>query len=142
MKFFGFKDRKQLAEENLSQGEVFLTENGKREGVVSLPSGLQYEVIHDGNGETPGNTDTVVTHYRGTLIDGKEFDSSHRRGEPASFPVNRVISGWTEALQLMTVGSKWKLFIPANLAYGERGAGKVIGPHATLIFEIELLEIQ
>ena len=142
MKFFGFKDRKQQAEENLSQGEAFLSENGKREEVVSLPSGLQYEVIHDGNGETPGNTDTVVTHYRGTLIDGKEFDSSHRRGEPASFPVNRVISGWTEALQLMTVGSKWKLFIPANLAYGERGAGKVIGPHATLIFEIELLEIQ
>ena len=142
MKFFGFKDRKQQAEENLSQGEAFLAENGKREGVVSLPSGLQYEVIHDGNGETPGNTDTVVTHYRGTLIDGKEFDNSHRRGEPASFPVNRVISGWTEALQLMTVGPKWKLFIPANLAYGERGAGKVIGPHATLIFEIELLEIQ
>ncbi len=142
MKFFGFKDRNQLAEENLSQGEAFITENGKREGVVSLPSGLQYEVIHDGGGDTPRNTDTVVTHYRGTLIDGKEFDSSHRRGEPASFPVNRVISGWTEALQLMTVGSKWKLFIPANLAYGERGAGKVIGPHATLIFEIELLEIQ
>lgn len=142
MKFFGFKDRKQQAEENLSQGEAFLAENGKREGVVSLPSGLQYEVIHDGNGETPGNTDTVVTHYRGTLIDGKEFDSSHRRGEPASFPVNRVISGWTEALQLMTVGSKWKLFIPSDLAYGERGAGKVIGPNATLIFEIELLEIQ
>lgn len=142
MKFFGFKDRKQQAEENLSQGEAFLAENGKREEVVSLPSGLQYEVIHDGNGETPGNTDTVVTHYRGTLIDGKEFDSSHRRGEPARFPVNRVISGWTEALQLMKVGSKWKLFIPSDLAYGERGAGKVIGPHATLIFEIELLEIQ
>ncbi len=142
MKFFGFKDRKQLGEENLSQGEAFITENGKREGVVSLPSGLQYEVIHDGSGDRPGATDTVVTHYRGTLIDGKEFDSSHRRGEPASFPVNRVISGWTEALQLMTVGSKWKLFIPSNLAYGERGAGKVIGPNATLIFEIELLEIR
>jgi len=142
MKFFGFKDRKQLGEENLSQGEAFITENGKREGVVSLPRGLQYEVIHDGSGDRPGATDTVVTHYRGTLIDGKEFDSSHRRGEPASFPVNRVISGWTEALQLMTVGSKWKLFIPSNLAYGERGAGKVIGPNATLIFEIELLEIR
>ena len=142
MNFFGFKDRKQQAEENLSQGEAFLAENGKREGVVSRPSGLQYEVIHDGSGDKPGATDTVVTHYRGTLIDGKEFDSSHRRGEPASFPVNRVISGWTEALQLMKVGSKWKLFIPASLAYGERGAGKVIGPHATLIFEIELLEIQ
>ena len=142
MKFFGFKDRKQLAEENLSQGESFLAENGKRADVVSLPSGLQYEVINDGDGDTPGKTDTVVTHYRGTLIDGKEFDSSHRRGEPASFPVNGVISGWTEALQLMAVGSKWKLFIPANLAYGERGAGKVIGPHATLIFEIELLGIR
>ena len=142
MKFFGFKDRKQLAEENQSKGEAFLAENGKRDGVVSLPSGLQYEVIHDGNGDTPSKTDTVVTHYRGTLIDGKEFDSSLRRGEPASFPVNRVISGWTEALQLMTVGSKWKLFIPSNLAYGERGAGKVIGPHATLIFEIELLGIR
>lgn len=142
MKFFGFKDRKQFAEENQSQGEAFLTENGKRDGVVSLPSGLQYEVIDDGNGDTPSKTDTVVTHYRGTLIDGKEFDSSHRRGEPASFPVNRVISGWTEALQLMTVGSKWKLFIPSNLAYGEQGAGKVIGPHATLIFEIELLGIR
>ena len=142
MKFFGFKDRKQLAEENLSQGEAFLAENGKREGVISLPSGLQYEVIHDGSGDKPGAADTVVTHYRGTLIDGKEFDSSHRRGEPASFPVNRVISGWTEALQLMTVGSKWKLFIPSNLAYGEGGAGKVIGPNATLIFEIELLEVR
>ena len=141
MKFFGFKDMKQLGEENLSQGEAFITENGKREGVVSLPSGLQYEVIHDGSGDRPGATDTVVTHYRGTLIDGKEFDSSHRRGEPASFPVNRVIPGWTEALQLMTIGSKWKLFIPSNLAYGERGAGKIIGSNATLIFEIELLEI-
>ena len=142
MKFFGFKDRNELAEENLSQGEAFLAENGKREGVISLPSGLQYEVIHDVSGDTPEATDTVVTHYRGTLIDGKEFDSSHRRGEPASFPVNRVIPGWTEALQLMTVGSKWKLFIPSNLAYGEGGAGKVIGPNATLIFEIELLGIQ
>ncbi len=142
MKFFGFKDRKQLAEENLSQGESFLAENGKRADVVSLPSGLQYEVINDGDGDTPGKTDTVVTHYRGTSIDGKEFDSSHRRGEPASFPVNGVISGWTEALQLMAVGSKWKLFIPSDLAYGERGAGKVIGPHATLIFEIELLGIR
>ena len=142
MKFFGFTDRNQLAEENLSQGEAFLVENGKREGVISLPSGLQYEVIRDGSGDTPGATDTVVTHYRGSLIDGKEFDSSHHRGEPASFPVNRVISGWTEALQLMTVGSKWKLFIPSNLAYGEGGAGKVIGPNATLIFEIELLGIQ
>lgn len=142
MKFLGFKDRKQLAEENLARGEAFIAENGKREGVVSLPSGLQYEVIHGGSGDRPGATDTVVTHYRGTLIDGKEFDSSHRRGEPARFQVNRVIPGWTEALQLMKVGSKWKLFIPSNLAYGERGAGKLIGPNAALVFEIELLEIQ
>lgn len=142
MKFLGFKDKKQLAEENLSQGEEFLAENGKREGVISLPSGLQYEVIQDGNGDVPTATNTVVTHYRGTLISGVEFDSSYSRGEPASFPVNRVIPGWTEALQLMSVGSKWKLFIPSNLAYGEQGAGKVIEPNATLIFEIELLGIQ
>ena len=142
MKFFGFKDKEQLAEENLSQGEAFLDENGKREGVITLPSGLQYEVMRDGNGDMPAATDTVVTHYRGTLIDGKEFDSSHRRGEPARFPVNRVIAGWTEALQLMKVGSKWKLFIPSSLAYGERGAGRAVGPNATLIFEVELLAIQ
>lgn len=142
MKFFGYKDKKQLADENLSEGETFLAENGKKEGVVTLPSGLQYEVIHDGDGDMPAATNTVVTHYRGTLINGKEFDSSLRRGEPASFPVNRVIAGWTEALQLMKVGSKWKLFIPSDLAYGERGAGRAIEPNATLIFEIELLGIQ
>ena len=142
MKFFGFKDKKQLAEENLSQGEAFLDENGKREGVITLPSGLQYEVIRDSNGDTTAATDTVVTHYRGTSIDGKEFDSSHRRGEPARFPVNRVIAGWTEALQLMKVGSKWKLFIPSHLAYDEQGAGRAVGPNATLIFEVELLAIQ
>ena len=142
MKFFGFKDKKRLAEENLLQGEAFLAENEKREGVITLPSGLQYEVMREGSGDMPAATDTVVTHYRGSLIDGKEFDSSHRRGEPASFPVNRVIAGWTEALQLMKVGSKWKLFIPSSLAYGERGAGGAIGENATLIFEVELLAIQ
>ena len=142
MKFFGHKDKMQSAEENLSQGEGFLAENGKRESVITLPSGLQYEVIHDGSGDIPAATDTVVTHYRGTLINGVEFDSSHRRGEPASFSVNRVIAGWTEALSLMRVGSKWKLFIPSNLAYGERGAGQAIEPNSTLIFEIELLGIQ
>ena len=142
MKFFGWKNKKQSAEENLSQGEAFLAENGKREGVITLPSGLQYEMMRDGSGDMPVATDTVVTHYRGTSIDGKEFDSSHRRGEPARFPVNRVIAGWTEALQLMKVGSKWKLFIPSHLAYGEQGAGRAVGPNATLIFEVELLAIQ
>ncbi len=142
MNFFNRKNKKQPAEDNLSRGEAFLAENGKREGVITLASGLQYEVVRDGSGDTPAATDTVVTHYRGTLIDGKEFDSSHRRGEPARFPVNRVIAGWTEALQLMKVGSKWKLFIPSNLAYGERGAGRAVGQNATLIFEVELLAIQ
>ena len=142
MKFFGHKDIGEQAKENQEQGETFLAENEKKEGVVALPSGLQYKVVDEGTGETPAATDTVVTHYRGTLIDGKEFDSSHRRGEPASFPVNRVIAGWTEALQLMQVGAKWELFIPPDLAYGERGAGREIGPHSTLIFEIELIGIQ
>ena len=142
MKFFGHKDIEEQAKENQKQGEAFLIENEKKEGVVALTSGLQYKVVDEGTGETPAATDTVVTHYRGTLIDGKEFDSSHRRGEPASFPVNRVIAGWTEALQLMQVGAKWELFIPPDLAYGERGAGREIGPNSTLIFEIELLGIQ
>ena len=137
MKFFGNK-----AEANRQKGEAFLVENQKKEGVITLPSGLQYKVIEEGTGESPKPNDTVVTHYRGTLIDGKEFDSSYRRGEPASFPVNRVIAGWTEALQLMKVGAKWQLFIPPELAYGERGAGRAIGPNAALIFEIELVEIQ
>ena len=142
MKFFGYKDIGEQAKENQEQGEAFLAENEKKEGVLTLPSGLQYQVVDAGTGDTPVATDTVVTHYRGTLIDGKEFDSSHRRGEPASFPVNRVIAGWTEALQLMQVGAKWELFIPPNLAYGERGAGREIGPNSTLIFEIELIGIQ
>ena len=119
----------------------FLAENGKREGVVTLPSGLQYEVITEGTGKKPSATDTVSCHYHGTLIDGTVFDSSVRRNQPAEFPVNGVIKGWVEALQLMSEGAKWKLFIPANLAYGERGAGQSIEPNSTLIFEVELLKV-
>ena len=133
---------KKLGEKNKKEGEAFLSENKKKEGVKTLPSGLQYKVIKEGTGKKPKITDTVTTHYRGTLIDGIEFDSSYRRGKPASFPVNGVIPGWTEALQLMGEGAKWQLFIPPNLAYGERGAGRDIGPDATLIFEIELISIQ
>ncbi len=109
---------------------------------MTLPSGLQYEVIKSGKGAKPALTDTVVTNYKGTLISGQEFDSSYKRGTPATFPVNGVIKGWTEALQLMKIGAKWKLYIPSNLAYGPRGAGPLIGPNSTLIFEIELLEIK
>ena len=116
------------------EGEEFLAVNGRREGVISLESGLQYEVINEGTGASPALTDKVKTHYHGTLIDGTVFDSSVERGEPISFPVNGVIAGWTEALQLMKVGSKWRLFVPYDLAYGERGAGQDIGPFATLIF--------
>ncbi len=132
----------QLAEKNQKEGEVFLAENKKKKGVVTLPSGLQYQVITAGTGKIPKATDTVTTHYQGTLIDGTEFDSSYKRGEPASFPVNGVVKGWTEALQLMKGGSKWQLVIPSNLAYGPQGAGQAIGPNATLIFEIELLSIK
>ncbi len=132
--------RKQDAERNRKEGEVFLAENGKKEGVVSLPSGLQYKILRSGDGSSPKATDTVETNYRGTLIDGTEFDSSYKRGQPAVFPVNGVIAGWTEALQLMKVGDKWQLFIPSDLAYGERGAGP-IEPNATLVFEVELLSI-
>ena len=119
-----------------------LVEKNKKEGVITLPSGLQYKVIKEGTGKTPKADDTVSTNYRGKLVDGTEFDSSFKRGEPATFPVNGVIPGWTEALQLMKEGSKWELFIPSNLAYGEHGAGNVIGPNATLIFEIELISIK
>jgi FKBP-type peptidyl-prolyl cis-trans isomerase FklB len=128
-------------EENLAAGEAFLTENAKREGVTQLPSGLQYEVLVTGEGKTPGPTDTVTTHYHGTLIDGTVFDSSYERGEPASFPVNGVIEGWTEALQLMPVGSKWRLYIPPDLAYGAQERGP-IPPNSTLIFDVELLGIE
>ncbi len=122
-------------------GKQFLETNAKREGVVTLESGLQYEILNKGTGIIPKSTDRVKVHYHGTLIDGKVFDSSVNRGEPATFGVTQVISGWVEALQLMPVGSKWKLFIPSNLAYGAQGAGQHIGPHTTLIFEVELLEI-
>jgi FKBP-type peptidyl-prolyl cis-trans isomerase FklB len=132
---------KALAEKNKKEGEAFLAANKKKEGVKTLSSGLQYKVIKEGTGQTPKSTDTVTTNYRGTLIDDTEFDSSYRRGQPAKFPVNGVIAGWTEALQLMKAGSTWQLFIPSNLAYGERGAGNIIGPNATLIFDVELISI-
>ncbi len=125
----------------LKEGEDFLAANKEKAGVVTLPSGLQYEILTEGTGPKPKLEDQVKCHYHGTTIDGTVFDSSVDRGEPAVFPVNRVIPGWTEALQLMPVGSKWKLFIPAALAYGERGAGKDIKPNSALIFEVELLEI-
>jgi FKBP-type peptidyl-prolyl cis-trans isomerase len=126
---------------NKKVGDAFLTTNKAKEGVVTLPSGLQYKILTAGTGPKPTATDSVVCNYRGTLIDGKEFDSSYKRGEPVTFTVNGVIKGWTEALQLMPVGSKWQLFIPADLAYGDRGAGADIGPGSTLIFEVELLSI-
>ena len=121
--------------------ETFLAGNAGRQGVVTLPSGLQYKVLAEGEGATPGASDTVTVHYRGTLVDGTEFDSSYRRNRPATFAVNRVIAGWTEALQLMQEGDKWQLFIPPALAYGERGAGKRIPPNSALIFEVELLSV-
>lgn len=128
-------------EKDKKAGNDFLEANKKNEGVVVLPSGLQYKIITEGTGLKPTLTDKVTTHYHGTTIDGKVFDSSVERGQPASFPVNGVIKGWTEALQLMPVGSKWKLFIPSDLAYGARGAGADIPPHAALVFEVELLSI-
>jgi len=133
---------KLMGEKNKKEGEAFLAENKKKEGVVTLPSGLQYKVIKEGTGKQPSADATVETNYRGTLIDGTEFDSSYKRGQAATFPVNGVIAGWTEALQLMKEGAKWQLFVPANLAYGERGAGNVIGPNATLIFEVELISVK
>lgn len=127
---------------NLKEGEAFLEANKSKPGVVTLPSGLQYKILVEGTGPKPRAIDTVVCNYRGTLIDGTEFDSSYKRGEPAKFPVGGVIKGWTEALQLMPVGSKWQLFIPAGLAYGERSPSPDIGPNSTLIFEVELISIQ
>jgi FKBP-type peptidyl-prolyl cis-trans isomerase FklB len=129
-------------ETNQKAGETFLAENKTKDGVVALPSGLQYKIITAGAGPKPAETDSVVCNYRGTLLDGTEFDSSFKRGQPATFPVNGVIKGWTEALQLMPVGSKWQIFVPAELAYGARGAGGEIGPNATLVFEVELISIQ
>ena len=130
-----------LNAENIEKGKSFLKENAKRPGVVTLPSGLQYEVITEGNGKKPSATDRVKCHYEGTLIDGTLFDSSIKRGEPSIFGVNQVIKGWVEALQLMTEGAKWKLFIPSELAYGAQQAGEMIPPHSPLVFEVELLEV-
>jgi len=133
--------KKEQGEKNAAEGKKFLEENKKKEGVKTTASGLQYKALKEGTGATPKATDTVKVNYRGTTIDGNEFDSSYKRGEPASFPVNRVIKGWTEGLQLMKVGSKYQFFVPADLAYGERGAGADIGPNATLIFDVELLDV-
>jgi FKBP-type peptidyl-prolyl cis-trans isomerase FklB len=127
---------------NMKTGEEFLAENAKKEGVVSLPSGLQYEIIAVGTGEKPLAHHTVTCHYHGTVISGEVFDSSVQRGQPASFPLNAVIKGWTEALQLMPVGSKWRLFLPPHLAYGSRQVSRVIGPNSTLIFEVELISFR
>ncbi len=134
--------REAVARDNLRAGQSFLADNRAKSGVVETDSGLQYQVIEEGSGKQPSDSDTVRVHYRGTLIDGTEFDSSHSRGEPATFPVNAVIPGWREVLPLMKVGAKWKVFIPADLAYGERGAGANIGPNETLLFDIELLAIE
>ena len=131
-----------VGDANKKEGDAFLAANKTKEGVVTLPSGLQYKILQQGTGPIPSASDSVECNYRGMLINGTEFDSSYKRGQPATFPVGQVIHGWTEALQLMPVGSKWQLFIPAELAYGPRGAGAEIGPNATLIFEVELLSIQ
>lgn len=133
--------QQKMTEQQQIAGKAFLAENAKRENVVSLPSGLQYEIMVTGTGAKPGASDSVKCHYHGTLIDGTVFDSSVQRGQPATFGVSQVISGWVEALQLMPVGSKWKLFIPSDLAYGQQGAGQHIGPNTSLIFEVELLDI-
>ncbi len=131
-----------LGAKNAKEGEAYLAANAAKEGVVTLPSGLQYKVLTAGTGKKPGAADTVVVHYRGTLLDGTEFDSSYKRNQPAKFKVNQVIPGWTEALQLMPVGSKWQLVIPAKLAYGERGAGAAIPPNSVLVFEVDLQGIE
>ena len=135
-------EAERIAEENKAKGEAFLAENAKKPGVVTTDSGLQYKIIKPGTGKTPTLNDTVVTHYRGTLIDGREFDSSYKRNQPATFPVKGVIKGWTEALQLMKEGAKWELYIPAELAYGKSRRSELIQPNSTLIFEIELLEVK
>ena len=133
---------KVIGEKNKKEGEAYLEANKKKEGVKVLPSGLQYKVITEGKGKTPKATDTVTVNYKGTLIDGTEFDSSYKKGQPATFPVNKVIPGWTESLQLMKEGSKWQIVVPPALAYKEMGAGNMIGPDATLIFEIELISVK
>lgn len=135
------KAQEEAAEAASAEGNAFLAENAKREGVVTTESGLQYEIINEGSGAKPSYDSNVRTHYHGTFIDGKVFDSSVTRGQPAEFPVSGVIAGWTEALQLMPVGAKYKLYVPHHLAYGERGAGAAIPPYSTLVFEVELLDI-
>ncbi len=136
------KQQEEMLNKNLEAGKAVLEENSQKENIVSLPSGLQYEVISEGSGEKPKATDSVKCHYHGTLLNGTVFDSSVQRGQPAVFGVNQVIKGWVEALQLMSVGSKWRLFIPSDLAYGSQGAGNTIEPNSTLIFEVELLGIE
>lgn len=136
------KEQAAIGEKNLAEGKAFLEENGKKPGVITTESGLQYKIITTGDGKQPKDTDTVTTHYRGTLIDGREFDSSYKRDKPASFPVKGVIKGWTEALQLMHVGDKWQLFVPSDLAYGPSKRSELIEANSTLIFEIELLGIE
>ncbi len=137
-----FKDlADKINAQNIQVGKEFLEKNAQKEGVVSLPSGLQYQVLQVGNGKKPGATDKVRCHYHGMLLDGTVFDSSIERGEPAEFGVNQVIQGWVEALQLMQEGAKWRLFIPSDMAYGARGAGQSIPPHATLIFDVELIKV-
>jgi FKBP-type peptidyl-prolyl cis-trans isomerase FklB len=136
------KELKEKGEMNLAEGKAFLEGNKRKEGIKTLPSGLQYKVLVEGSGKTPKATDTVTVHYRGTLINGSEFDSSYKKGQPSTFQVNGVIRGWSEALQLMKVGSKWQLFIPSELAYGERAVGGQIPPHSTLIFEVELISVK
>ena len=131
-----------MAAKNQTAGESFLAENAKQEGVVVTESGLQYKILEPGEGDSPGAADVATVHYRGTLIDGTQFDSSYDRGQPATFPVGGVIAGWTEALQLMKPGAKWQLVIPAELAYGERGAGQDIGPNSTLLFDVELISVE
>lgn len=134
--------RESVAKKNLETGQAFLADNKKKSGVVTRPSGLQYKVLKDGKGKQPKASDTVEVHYRGTLLNGTEFDSSHQRNQTATFPVHGVIQGWQEVLPLMKEGAKWQVWIPANLAYGERGAGRAIGPNETLVFEIELLAVK
>ena len=128
-------------ENNRKEGQEFLAANKNKAGVHTLPSGMQYEILNEGTGKTPSRTDNVTTHYKGTLIDGTVFDSSYERGQPATFPVNGVIAGWTQALMMMKEGAKWRLYIPSELAYGAQGAGADIGPNATLIFDVELLKV-
>jgi FKBP-type peptidyl-prolyl cis-trans isomerase len=134
-------DNTKSANENQAEGIAFLTENAKKEGITTTPSGLQYEILTEGKGASPSATDKVTVHYQGTTLDGKEFDSSYKRGESITFPLNGVISGWTEGLQLMQEGAKYRLYIPSELAYGSNGAGADIGPNSTLIFDVELIKV-